>query len=166
MHHHPARTLGSLGETQRHPVDLCVHGVHPLGLPQVVVPGCADFFNQGEQVDAAYRDRPQYYHNPTATLVRLNHPEMERLGAMVAARLNEATGPVLVIAPTQGFSLCGTNGGALYDPGGDELFISTLARELRPDIKLERIDADVNQGEFAATVANRFVEMMGARRVP
>jgi uncharacterized protein (UPF0261 family) len=136
-----------------------------LGLPQVVVPGCADFFNQGSSVDDEYRDRPHYYHNPTATLVRLSHREMESLGRMLAERLNESTGPVRVIAPTRGFSLVGTSGGALYDPEGDELLISTLARELRPDIKLERIDADVNQGEFAETVAERFVEMMGGPRV-
>jgi uncharacterized protein (UPF0261 family) len=136
-----------------------------LGLPQAVVPGCADFFNQGSSVDDEYRDRPHYYHNPTATLVRLSHREMESLGRMLAERLNESTGPVRVITPTGGFSLVGTSGGALYDPEGDELLISTLARELRPDIKLERIDADVNQGEFAETVAERFVEMMGGPRV-
>jgi uncharacterized protein (UPF0261 family) len=136
-----------------------------VGLPQVVVPGCADFFNQGAPVDDQYRDRPLYYHNPTATLVRLSHQEMERLGRIVAERLNEAKGPVVVIAPTRGFSLAGTSGGALYDPEGDGLFISTLAQELRPDIKLERIDADVNQTEFATTVAKRFVELMGGPHV-
>jgi uncharacterized protein (UPF0261 family) len=136
-----------------------------LGLPQVVVPGCADFFNQGASVDDEYRDRPHYYHNPTATLVRLSHREMERLGHTLAERLNESTGPVRVIAPTRGFSLVGTSGGALYDPEGDELLISTLARELRPDIELERIVADVNQGEFADAVAERFVEMMGGPHV-
>lgn len=135
-----------------------------LGLPQVVVPGCADFFNEGGTVPEVYRDRPFYYHNPTATLVRLNHAEMERLGLMIAERLNEATGPVIVVAPTRGFSLAGVNGGALYDPDGDDLLISTLERELRSDIMLERIDTDVNDSRFATIVAERFIELMGGPR--
>ncbi len=135
-----------------------------LGLPQVVVPGCADFFNQGAPVPDAYRDRPLYYHNPTATLVRLTHAEMEQLGVMLAERLNEATGRVLVLAPTRGLSLAGVAGGALYDPRGDELLIETLERELRPDIPVERFDTDVNDEQFAVTVAGRFVELIGGPR--
>ena len=135
-----------------------------LGLPQVVVPGCADFFNQGAPVPEAYRERPFYYHNPTATLVRLTHEEMERLGKLVATRLNEATGPVRVLAPSRGFSLAGVMGGALYDPAGDEVLIGTLERELRSDIELERFDADVNDSRFATAVAQRFTQMMGGPR--
>ena len=132
-----------------------------LGLPQVIVPGCADFFNQNAPVPEEYRERQHYYHNPTATLVRLAHSEMESLGEMIAARLNEATGKVAVLAPLRGFSLCGANGGALYDPAGDEILITTLERELRPDIELERVDTDVNDRDFAVAVARRFIELNG-----
>jgi len=132
-----------------------------LGLPQVVVPGCVDFFNQGAPVPERYRDRQHYYHNPTATLVRLTHSEMESLGEMIAARLNEATGRVVVLAPMRGFSLSGVAGGALHDPVGDEVLIGTLERELRPGIELQRFDTDVNDREFAAAVASRFVELKG-----
>ncbi len=146
-----------------------IHAVGPdrlrvagrLGLPQVVVPGCADFFNQGAPVPDAYRDRPFYYHNPTATLVRLNRNEMERLGAMVAERLNGAQGPVRVLAPTRGFSLAGVSGGALYDPSADDALIGTLERELRCDIEMQRFDLDVNDRRFAVAVAQSFIEMIG-----
>ena len=78
-------------------------GAH--GVPQVVVLGCADFFNQGarETVPERFRGR-RYFHNPVATLVRLEPDEMAALGRTVAERLNEARGPVRVVAPTQGFS--------------------------------------------------------------
>jgi uncharacterized protein (UPF0261 family) len=135
-----------------------------LGLPQVVVPGCVDFFNQDAPVPDAYRDRPFYYHNPTATLVRLTHSEMERLGRLLAERLNEATGPVVVLAPRRGFSLSGVKGGALYDPTGDDILIDTLDGALRSDITLERFDTDVNDSRFATTVAERFMELMGGQR--
>ncbi|HEX6021431.1 MAG TPA: Tm-1-like ATP-binding domain-containing protein, partial [Solirubrobacter sp.] len=77
-----------------------------LGLPQVVVPGCVDFFNQGPRytVPERYRDRKSYFHNPVATLVRLTRDEGAELGGIVAARLNGSVGPVCVVAPTRGFS--------------------------------------------------------------
>src|SRR6202011_4959487 len=77
-----------------------------LGLPQVVVPGCVDFFNLGapDTVPEKYRGRKSYYHNPVATLVRLEPKEMAELGKLVAGRLNGPRGPVCVVAPTRGFS--------------------------------------------------------------
>src|SRR3954463_4972066 len=82
------------------PDRLRVAGRH--GLPQVVVPGCVDFFNQGprETLPDRYRGRKTYFHNPVATLVRLTAEEEHELGRLVAERLNEAIGPVHVVAPT------------------------------------------------------------------
>ena len=53
------------------PDRLRVAGRH--GVPQVVVPGCVDFFNQGprDELPERYRERKTYFHNPVATLVRL-----------------------------------------------------------------------------------------------
>src|SRR5260370_16079911 len=67
-----------------------------MGLPQVVVPGCVDFFNQGapDTLPEKYRRRRSYYHNPVATLVRLEPDEMAELGRIVAKRLNRPRRPL------------------------------------------------------------------------
>jgi uncharacterized protein (UPF0261 family) len=132
-----------------------------LGLPQVVVPGCADFFNQGAPatLPERYRGRKRYYHNPLATLVRLAPEEMVELGRMIASRLNPATGPLAVVVPTRGFSLADVPGGDLWDPEADEALVETLERELRPDIPFERVDTHVNDPELADLVAERFLAL-------
>src|ERR671910_388557 len=63
---------------------LTVAGRH--GIPQIVTPGCADFFNQGplDSVPERWRDRPLYKHNPVATLVRIRRDEMAELGRILA----------------------------------------------------------------------------------
>ena len=129
-----------------------------LGLPQVVVPGCVDFFNQGapNTVPEKYRGRRSYYHNPVATLVRLEPDEMADLGKLVAERLNGARGPVCVVAPTRGFSLSDTNGNALWYPEADAAFLAALEANLRHDIPFERVDATVNDPAFAERVAERY----------
>jgi uncharacterized protein (UPF0261 family) len=129
------------------------------GLPQVVVPGCVDFFNQGapETVPEKYRGRKSYYHNPVATLVRLEPAEMAELGRIVAERLNEARGPVHVVAPTLGFSLADVEGGDLWFPEADAAFLDALGAALRPEIPLELVDTHVNDPELADVVAERYL---------
>ena len=133
-----------------------------LGLPQVVVPGCVDFFNQGPRhtVPERYRDRKSYFHNPVATLVRLTRDEEAELGGIVAARLNGAVGPVHVVAPTRGFSLADSEGGDLWDPVADGAFLDALSGALRPDIPFEAIDAHVDDDAFADIVAERYLALV------
>jgi uncharacterized protein (UPF0261 family) len=134
------------------------------GLPQVVVPGCVDFFNQGapDTVPERYRGRKAYYHNPVATLVRLEKAEMTELGRLVAERLNEARGPVRVVGPTRGFSLADVEGGDLWDPEADAAFLDALGAALRPDIPLELVETHVNDPAFADLVAERYLTIVSA----
>jgi uncharacterized protein (UPF0261 family) len=132
------------------------------GLPQVVVPGCVDFFNQGPAatVPERYRARKRYYHNPVATLVRLEADEMAELGAIVAERLNGARGPVRVVAPTRGFSLADVAGGDLWDPEADAAFLDALACALRPGIPFEPVDTHVNDPVLADLVSERYLSLV------
>ena len=152
--------LGGLHATG--PDRLRVAGRH--GLPQVVVPGCVDFFNQGapDTVPERYRGRKSYYHNPVATLVRLEPEEMAELGRLVAARLADAQGPVRVVAPSRGFSLADVEGGDLWDPEGDAAFLEALAAGLQPDIPFELVDTHVNDPAFADLVAERYLALVAA----
>ncbi len=131
------------------------------GLPQVVTPGCADFFNQGplDTVPERWRDRPLYKHNPVATLVRLRPEEMAELGRLIALRINDSSGPTAVIVPTRGYSLIDIEGGPLWDHEADMELVEALAAELRPGIALERVDLAVNDPEFGQLVASRFLEL-------
>jgi uncharacterized protein (UPF0261 family) len=141
------------------PDRLRVAGRH--GLPQVVVPGCVDFFNQGprDTLPEQYRSRKSYFHNPVATLVRLTAEEETALGRIVAERLNEARGPVRVVAPTRGFSLADAEGGDLWDPEADRAFLDSLRGALRSDIPYESVDAHVDDDAFADVVAERYLTM-------
>jgi uncharacterized protein (UPF0261 family) len=132
------------------------------GVPQVVVPGCVDFFNQGprDELPERYHGRKTYFHNPVATLVRLSADEGAQLGRMVAERLNEARGPVRVVIPTAGFSLADSEGGDLWDPEADGAFTDSLRDALRADIPFEAIDAHVDDAEFAELVADRYLTLL------
>jgi uncharacterized protein (UPF0261 family) len=132
------------------------------GIPQVVVPGCVDFFNQGprDELPERYRGRKTYFHNPVATLVRLTSEEGAELGRIVAERLNEARGPVSVVVPTKGFSLADSEGGDLWDPEADAAFVDSLCEALRDGIPFEQVDAHVDDPDFAELVADRYLTLI------
>jgi uncharacterized protein (UPF0261 family) len=136
-----------------------------LGLPQVVVPGCIDFSVHGrpEAVPSRLAGRPMYTHNPEFTLVRTRPDEMRRLGAIFAERLNDATGPVAVMAPTRGLSIPSVPGGVFWDPDADAGFLEALRAGLRADIPLTTHDQHINDPEFAGAVADRFVALAETR---
>jgi uncharacterized protein (UPF0261 family) len=142
------------------PDRLAVAGRH--GLPQVVVPGCVDFFNQGppDTIPERYRGRKSYFHNPVATLVRLDRDEGAALGRLVAERLNGARGPVRVVAPTLGFSLADAEGGDLWDPDADRAFLDALRDALRPGIPFEAVERHVDDPAFADLVAERYLSLV------
>jgi uncharacterized protein (UPF0261 family) len=142
------------------PERLRVAGRH--GLPQVVVPGCCDFFNQGPAatVPERFRGRKSYFHNPVATLVRLTAEEGVALGRLIAERLAGATGPVRVVAPARGFSLVDVAGGELWEPAADRAFLDALRDALRPDLAYEEVDAHVDDPAFADLVADRYLSLV------
>jgi uncharacterized protein (UPF0261 family) len=136
-----------------------------LGLPQVVVPGCIDFSVHGrpDAIPERLHGRPIYTHNPEFTLVRTLPDEMEQLGRIFAERLNEATGPIAVLVPTQGLSIPSVPGGVFWNPEADARFLAELTRHLRPDIPIQTKNCHVNAPEFAAAVADEFVALLERR---
>jgi len=136
-----------------------------LGLPQIVVPGCIDFTVHGrpEEVPARLEGRPVYTHNPEFTLVRTLPDEMEQLGRIFADRLNEASGPIEIMVPTEGLSIPNVPGGAFWDPPADAGFLASLRAHLRADIPISTHPQHINATEFALAVAERFVALLSSK---
>lgn len=131
-------------------------------IPQIIVPGCVDFFAQGapETIPDKWRDRKKYYHNPKFTLIRPNHEEMEEIAKRFCKKLNSAKGPVRVILPLKGMSIGGLEGGSTYDPEGDRIFFETLKDCLGENIPVTEEDLHVNEEAFADRIFNEFMSMM------
>jgi uncharacterized protein (UPF0261 family) len=127
-----------------------------------VLPGGLDFATHG-RVDAIpepVRGRPEYFHNPEFTLVRSSAEEMIELGRRFADRLNEATGPVEVIVPTQGLSIPSHPGGLFWNPEADAGFLRELRKNIRSDIPVTTHDSNINAAELARFVADRFASLL------
>ena len=132
------------------------------GLPQVVVPGCVDFFNQGalSELPERYRERKRYFHNPVATLVRLTALEEAELGRVVAERLSAARGPVPGAVPQPRLLARRRRGRRPLGPGRRPRLHRLAARALPPSIPFEEVDAHVDDPDFADLTVNRYLSLV------
>ncbi|HEY1853938.1 MAG TPA: Tm-1-like ATP-binding domain-containing protein [Solirubrobacterales bacterium] len=134
------------------------------GLPQVLVPGCVDFITCGPWAvaEAEFPGRPMFRHNPELTLVRLSAEEMAELGRIFAAKANGATGPTSILVPGRGLSVPDTEGGPFWDPETDAAFVAALREEIRDGIKVEVLDAHINDASFADAAVDELLALIAA----
>ena len=167
--------MGVIDYTTNEVYDPLVGGIHdagpdrlerigPLGIPQVILPGCIDFsvFHTGAIPDNL-KGRPVYDHNPEYALVRTSHDEMIELGHIFTRKLSKTTGPMRVIVPTKGLSIPNVPDGVFWNPESDAAFLETLRTGLgasRPDIPIETQEYHINDPKLGVLVAERFLDLV------
>ena len=130
-------------------------------IPQVVSVGALDMVNFGprESVPERFAQRRLYQHNPAVTLMRTTADENERLGALIARKLNGARGPATVLLPRGGVSAIDAAGEPFHDPAADSALFASLRRDLDPRIPLIEVDEHINAPAFAHAAATTFDHM-------
>jgi uncharacterized protein (UPF0261 family) len=108
-----------------------------------------------------FAGRPMYLHDEALAATRAAPEECRELAAVIAKKLNAATGPTVLFVPLRGLSLLSTEGQVLCDPDGDKTLFSAL-RELvdRSKVELIEIEADINDPQFGLAMAERLHELM------
>ena len=132
------------------------------GLPRLVLPGGLDVITLGEPetVPEKYRGQPSVPHNPHITLVRVNTEQMIQLATVMAERLNQARGPVILAIPKGGFSFYNKDGLHFRDLEADQAFVQTLQARLKPEIPLHEFNAHINDPEFVPEMVLLFEKLM------
>lgn len=130
------------------------------GLPHLIVPGCIDMCNFGSMASVPEKfksgDRNFYEWTSEVTLMRTTIDENRQLGEIFAARANAATGPVAFLFPLKGVSMLDADGDRFCDRQADQAFFSAVREHVRDGIRVEEIDANINDPEFS----EKAVEMM------
>lgn len=136
-----------------------------LGIPQVVAPGSINYVVLGPlaTLSPEWRSRKLIVHNPNLTLVRLSPEELRSVGKQVAEKLNRAKGPTHLFIPLKGFSFPDREKLAHWDPEGNQAFIDSLKKNLKPSIPVTELDAHINDPEFIDPLTEVFFAMMKRR---
>ncbi len=131
------------------------------GVPTVLAPGCVDMANfwARSTVPEHYRQRNLYEWNPNVTLMRTNAAENRRIGEMIAAAANAATGPVAILLPLKGVSQLDSPGGAFWDPEADAACYDAIKANVKPGIPVIEMDKNINDPAFAEKAVELLLSM-------
>jgi uncharacterized protein (UPF0261 family) len=139
-----------------------------LGIPQVVSLGALDVIVMSstglpDPLPERFDGRPIYLHDDVLAATRATPVECQELAAVIARKLNAATGPTVLFVPLRGLSLLSTEGQVLHDPEADEALFSKLRGLVDPSkVEVHEVDADINDPEFALKMADRLDELVAA----
>ena len=135
------------------------------GIPHLIVPGCVDMCNFGpiDTVPEKYKDRNLYEWNPAITLMRTTVEENIQMGEAFAEKANAATGPVAVLLPLRGVSILDGDGERFCDREADQALFHAFKSNLRDDIPVVELDANINDAEFSTKAVEMMLELIAAK---
>jgi uncharacterized protein (UPF0261 family) len=133
-----------------------------LGLPQVIVPGAVDtiVLPPRDQVPEKFANRTLNFHNPTMTTMRTTPEENIAIGEFIAAKLNNARGPVVVMLPLGGLSTIDRPDEIFYDPEANAVLFDTLKRKLSAHIEVVEDDHHLDDPQFAMGVGEQMLGLL------
>lgn len=139
-------------------------GAGKNGLPHLIVPGCIDMCNFGSMASVPDRfktgDRNFYEWTPEVTLMRTTVEENCQLGKIFAAKANAATGPVAFLFPLKGVSMLDADGDRFCDREADQAFFTAVRENVCDGIRVEEIDANINDPAFSAKATAMMLELI------
>ena len=131
------------------------------GLPQVIAPCGVNFGSPlKRKYKPEYESRKKFEYDAARTFVRLSNEELIRVAAAIADKLNKALGPVKVVIPLGGWSSVDKRGTNFYDGEADKVFTTELKKQLRQDIEVREVGADLETPEFARAVIETFMDIL------
>ena len=138
-----------------------LEGAGDMGVPQIIAPGCMEYWHWPGSVETIPSWRASHFHNPLVLCVKATIDEMIKGAEVMAEKLNQANGPVTLLYPWKGFDDFDKEaGGVFYDPEGHAAFLRVLREKVRPAIQIVELDMHINDQAFAERVVAVFDKMM------
>jgi uncharacterized protein (UPF0261 family) len=131
------------------------------GIPQVIAPSGVNLMSpRKSRYKPDYHERRKYDLDRFRTFLRLNTDELREVARAFAAKLNQAAGPVSFLIPTRGWASFDCEGGQVYAPGEDRVFVEELRGRLKKSVLVREVDANLEDEAFARETAAEFIRLM------
>jgi uncharacterized protein (UPF0261 family) len=138
-----------------------LEGAGDMGIPQIIAPGCMEYWHWPGSVETIPSWRASHFHNPLVLCVKATIDEMIKGAEVMAEKLNQAKGPVTLLYPSKGFDDFDKEvGGVFYDPEGHAAFLRVLREKVKPAVQIVELDMHINDQAFGEHVVAVFDEMM------
>jgi len=138
------------------------------GIPMVLAPCGLDILSYGGRADMLEKtgDRVQVVQDALRVQVRTTADELRQAADVIAARLNQATGPWTFLVPLQGWSSLDRPGRPIHDPQADAAFVRRLKLKLNEPSHVREVDLHLYTPEFARVAVDEFVSLFESLAAP
>ena len=133
------------------------------GIPQVVAPSLVNVISRTRDASAALAEemkiRKYYFMDSLRILLWLTKEELTDIASVYAEKLNKATGPTKFLIPMKGWLNVETEDSEYFEPESIRAFVDVLKKELKPEVEIREIDANIDTVEFGQAVLAAFREV-------
>jgi uncharacterized protein (UPF0261 family) len=130
------------------------------GIPQVISTCSVNHMTPAKsKYKPDYHKRRKYDLDKFRTWIRLSSAELKEVAGAFAEKLNQATGPVCVVIPQDGWSSVDSPDNPTYDPNEDRVFVETLRQQLKSDVSIIEIPANMEDEAFAQAITAAALEI-------
>lgn len=132
------------------------------GLPQVIVPGCMDMVNfcTASIRRRRFTGRKIHQWNPDALLMRTTPEENNKIGKIIARKVNASLGRTTIVLPLKGLSMLDVPGGEFWWPEADRALFDGIKNNVGPHIKVMELDCHINDTRFANILVREFFKLI------
>jgi uncharacterized protein (UPF0261 family) len=131
------------------------------GIPQVISTCSVNHMTPAKsKYKPEYHERRKYDLDKFRTWLRHSPDELKEVAALFAEKLNGSRGRVKIVIPLRGWSSVDSPGNPTYDPEEDRVFIQELQANLKPDIEVLEVDANMEEAAFAEAVIKASLEIL------
>jgi uncharacterized protein (UPF0261 family) len=130
------------------------------GIPQIISTCSVNHMTPAKsKYKPDYHERRKYDLDKFRTWIRLSTDELTEVAGVFAEKLNKASGPVTFLVPANGWSSVDSPGNPTYAPEEDRLFVEELSKKLKPEIRIQEIEANMEDPDFANAVVAAALEV-------
>jgi uncharacterized protein (UPF0261 family) len=133
------------------------------GIPQVVAPSLVNVISRTRDASAALAEemkiRKYYFMDSLRILLWLTKEELADIASVYAQKLNKATGPTKFLIPMKGWLNVETEESEYFEPESIRAFVEVLKKELKPEVEIREIDANIDTVKFGQAVLAAFREV-------
>jgi len=132
------------------------------GIPQLIAPGNIDhiIYPSPDKIPDRFKHQYIHVHGLGINVLRTKKNEMIEVAKVISNKINNAKGKTAVIFPLKGLSVLDRVEKEFDDLEANLAFLNQLKQSLKPEIKIEEVDAHITEELFAEKAAEMLSSLL------
>ncbi len=134
-------------------------GSSKKGIPAVIAPGYSNriVYSSRESIPKKFQDRDIWQLGVSTFIVPVTKEEIKELANVLVEKINQYTGPTVLMLPLQGFS---SPKERFDNPEVNAVLFQELRQRVKSHVKIKELDMHILDPEFAEEATRTLLDLM------